>query len=204
MAIKMVIVIVLLIYILTFVYEYFLGGLFFGFVDFPCVAALDKDGCIVESVDVKPEEIKQAAFAIYLSSYEAGWAGAGCLRQIAKESEGEVLNVRGYTFENRGEKLVINENIFLEKGQSWRHTGTPIIHSLITVEVPAIFVENAGLVRCVKDRNGVMTEIEPFVLAHGSVGTYFDWNIAGIAFFFLLLSLLILLLIKERKVNNSA
>ncbi|MEM4598403.1 MAG: hypothetical protein QW400_01815 [Candidatus Diapherotrites archaeon] len=48
---------------------------------------IDEKGCIGINSDVNLEELKQADLAIYLNSYEAGWASAGCLSKVTKRGK---------------------------------------------------------------------------------------------------------------------
>ncbi|MEM4598404.1 MAG: hypothetical protein QW400_01820 [Candidatus Diapherotrites archaeon] len=121
-----------------------------------------------------------------------------------KKRQNEAIKIEGHSFRVYEGKLVIDEKIFLGKGESWHHSGTPEFQSMITVEVPEIFVENKGFVDCAKmPKNGLTTEISAVVIVTGSKGTCFGWNIVGIAFFFLLLASLILVFIMERRASGA-
>lgn len=195
--VKGIVCIALCLFVLTFIHEAFLGGLFFGFMDFPCIILKDENGCLKASYNVSPEKLANANLAIYLSTHEAGYAGGGCFAETLKHGESRAYF--GHSFRASGENVIIDEKVVLRKGERWSSTGTPKFFSLLTVVVPEISVVNNGIVTCIKNKDGSITNLEPFVLATGSAGTFFETNIPGVATFFVLLLILISMLVYEHK-----
>ncbi len=160
---------------------------FRGNVDFPCSASIDQEGCLWLDYYYEPTP-DNSEMKVYLTSYEAGFWGAGC---VAESSRTGRLNVAGHLFQRDKEDLIIDRGPVVRTNERWESTRVLSWLNPWRVVLEKTSITNHGVVTCFRDHHTdqVLT-YSPTLVAIGDTGTYYRLSGPGIlligVFFFIL------------------
>ncbi len=148
-----------------------------GFVDFPCYASIDQEGCLWLDYYYEPTPAN-SEMRLYLTAYEAGFSGAGCWAESSRTGR---LNVAGHLFQRDNEDLVIDRGPVVRTNERWESTRVLSWWNPWRVVLEKTSLTNHGVVTCFRDpRTRQHLTRDPTLVVIGDTGTHYVLNWRGI------------------------